>query len=69
MTGGAHINIVAVFRVYDDTRDAFEGVHGDVFKNFVPILADLDAERVADMGGMRFYNAHTHALLIEWPKR
>ncbi|KYF83580.1 hypothetical protein BE11_44940 [Sorangium cellulosum] len=52
-----------------DTREAFEAVHGDVFKNFVPILADLDAERVADMGGMRFYNAHTRALLIEWPKR
>lgn len=52
-----------------DTRDAFEAVHGDVLRNFVPILAELDAERVADMGGMRFYNARTGQLLLEWPQR
>jgi len=52
-----------------DTREAFETVHGDVFKNFVPILAELEAERVADMGGMRFYNAHSRILLAEWPER
>ena len=52
-----------------DRREAFETIHGDVFKNFVPILTELDAERVANMGGMRFYNAHTLAMLAEWPKR
>lgn len=52
-----------------DTREAFELAHGDVFKNFVPILANLDIERVADLGGMRFYKAHTGEVLAEWPQR
>ncbi|HSN98911.1 MAG TPA: hypothetical protein VLS89_11520 [Candidatus Nanopelagicales bacterium] len=52
-----------------DTRDAFELAHGDVFRNFVPILAELDMERVADLGGMRFYRAHTDRVLAEWPRR
>jgi hypothetical protein len=52
-----------------DTREAFELAHGDVFKNFVPILANLDIERVADLGGMRFYRANTNDLLAEWPQR
>jgi hypothetical protein len=52
-----------------DTREAFELTHGDVFKNFVPILANLDIERVADLGGMRFYKAHTDDVLAEWPQR
>jgi hypothetical protein len=52
-----------------DTREAFELADGDVFKNFVPILADLDVERVADLGGMRFYRAQTDHVLAEWPKR
>ena len=52
-----------------DTREAFELAHGDVFKNFVPILAELDIERVADLGGMRFYKAHTDDVLAEWPQR
>jgi hypothetical protein len=52
-----------------DTREAFELAHGDVFKNFVPILANLDMERVADLGGVRFYKAHTNDVLAEWPQR
>ena len=52
-----------------DTREAFELAHGDVFRNFVPILAELEMERVADLGGMRFYRAHTDQLLAEWPQR
>ncbi len=52
-----------------DTRKAFELAHGDVFKNFVPILAELEIERVADLGGMRFYRAHTDDILAEWPQR
>lgn len=52
-----------------DTREEFEVVHGDVFMNFVPILAGLDLERVADMGGMRFYKAGTGEVLAEWPQR
>jgi hypothetical protein len=55
--------------VSHDTREAFELAHGDVFKNFVPILADLEMERVADLGGMRFYKAHTDDILAEWPRR
>ncbi|MBV8204469.1 MAG: hypothetical protein JO195_05525, partial [Candidatus Eremiobacteraeota bacterium] len=47
----------------------FELAHGDVFKNFVPILAELDIERVADLGGMRFYRAGTNNVLAEWPQR
>ncbi|MBK8253216.1 MAG: hypothetical protein IPK82_11190 [Polyangiaceae bacterium] len=52
-----------------DTREAFELTHGDVFKNFVPILADLDLERVADLGGMRFYRVNSNDVLAEWPQR
>lgn len=52
-----------------DTRSDFELDHGDVFKNFVPILANLDIERVADLGGMRFYKAHSDEVLAEWPQR
>ncbi|WP_437317597.1 hypothetical protein [Sorangium sp. So ce385] len=52
-----------------DNREAFELAHGDVFKNFVPILANLDIERVADLGGMRFYRANTNDVIAEWPQR
>lgn len=52
-----------------DTREAFEFIHGDVFRNFVPILSDLDLERVAEIGGMRFYKAGTRQVVAEWPRR
>ncbi len=52
-----------------DTREAFEITHGDVFKNFVPILTDLDLERVAELGGMRFYRMNSNDVLAEWPQR
>jgi len=52
-----------------DTCGAFDLTHGDVFKNVIPILARLDLERVADLGGMRFYRVNTNDVLAEWPQR
>lgn len=52
-----------------DTHHAFELAQGDVFRNFVPILANLDLEYVAGLGGMRFLKAGTGELLAEWPSR
>ena len=55
--------------VSHDNREALEGVYGGIYKNFVPILTDLDLERAATLGGMRFHDANTGAVLAEWPRR
>lgn len=52
-----------------DARDVFERARGDVLINFVPILAELELERVANLGGMRFYSTLTKDVLAEWPQR
>jgi hypothetical protein len=52
-----------------DTRESLEFAYGDVLRNVVPILADLEIERVAAVGGLRFLKAGTGEVLAEWPQR
>jgi hypothetical protein len=57
------------FSIAYDVRDAFEQAHGDIFRNSVLILTSLEFERVAELGGMRFYDVTTGNVLAEWPQR
>jgi hypothetical protein len=57
------------FSIAYDVRDAFEQAHGDIFRNSVLILTSLEFERVAELGGMRFYDMTTGNVLAEWPQR